>query len=60
LFFENKTDTINQAKNDKDVNVTRILAEQSESVASHNIGISVVTGILLVYTMYSFRSILFK
>jgi hypothetical protein len=60
LFFENKTDTVNQAKHDKDVSVTRILAEQSESVASHNIGISVIAGILMIYTIYSFRSILFK
>ena len=60
LFFENKTDTINQAKNDADVNVSRVLAEQSESVASHNIGISVIAGILLVYTIYYHRAILFK
>jgi hypothetical protein len=60
LLFENKTDTINQAKNDGDVNVSRVLAERSESVASHNIGISVIAGILLVYTMYYYRAILFK
>jgi predicted trehalose synthase len=60
LFFENKTDTINQAKNDADVNVSRVLAEQSESVASHNIGISVIAGILLAYTIYYHRAILFK
>lgn len=60
LFFENKTDTINQAKNDGDVNVSRVLAERSESVASHNIGISVIAGVLLIYTIYYHRSILFR
>lgn len=59
LYFESNIDTINHANQSRDVSAGRILAEQTESVASHNIGIALITGILLSYTIFSFRSVLF-
>lgn len=59
LLFESDTDAIKNASNDRDVISARQIAEHNEISASHTIGATTLSLLMLIFVFYKYSGSLF-